>query len=193
VREPRLHTPLAGARWRSPGGALLLWEPPFAAKISLRASRAAAHRLFAAIGLPAPSAPLRAAAAGGRAALWLAPDEWLLHAPYAARQELLDAARALAGRPPPAAVDLSHRYGELLLAGEAAIRALRGVTPLDLDSFAPGSASRTLCGKVDAVLWREGADRFRFLCGRSFTRYLFELLQFHAISADPPAHHPAAD
>ena len=135
---------------------------------------ASASRVF---GPVLDTAPMRANQAGGRAALWLGPDEWLM----IARDGDLDAIlRALAAEPMPphSAVDVSHRNTGLVLSGPKAADVLAAGCPLDLDpaAFAVGTATRTLLGKAEIVLWRQAADRFHVECWRSFAPYVHAFL-----------------
>ena len=100
----------------------------------------------------------------------LGPDEWLLCAP----QGTAPAFATLQGRH-HSLVDVSHRYAGFTLEGDAAHLVLAAGCPLDLDFaiFTAGSATRTLLGKAEIVLWRlDAAPAFRVECARSFARYV---------------------
>jgi sarcosine oxidase subunit gamma len=62
---------------------------------------------------------------------------------------------------------------------------LNGGCPLDLDpsAFPAGAATRTVFGKAEIVLLREADDRFRVECWRSFSDYVFGLLEAAARDA----------
>lgn len=115
------------------------------------------------------------AVAGDRKAARLGPDEWLLLAPPAeAAAVQSEIAAALAGRH-YALVDIGHRNVGIELGGPAAAAVLNAGCPLDLDRFAPGSATRTLLGKVEIVLLRLDADGellYHVECWRSFGRHV---------------------
>lgn len=138
------------------------------ARLSLRGDPAA---LGAAFGIALPVQPCRAATAGGRTALWLGPDEWLLLAPPGT----LDTGAAVEGG---AVVDVSHRQVGLRLHGPAVADALAAGCPLDLHhkAFPPGMCTRTVFGKAEVVLWRVGADEFHLEVWRSFRGYVQALL-----------------
>src|SRR5689334_10201475 len=51
---------------------------PAAERISLRAPSASVSALSKALGVDLPRKPKTSASAGGRVALWLGPDEWLV-------------------------------------------------------------------------------------------------------------------
>jgi sarcosine oxidase subunit gamma len=142
-------------------------------------------------GCPLPMEPLRAAAQGGRAALWLGPDEWLLLAedvePEAVTREIV----AALGERPYSWVDISHRNAGFLLSGTHATAVLNAgcPLPLDLKRFPVGKCTRTLFGKAEIVLWRVGETAFRIEVWRSFASYLAGLIveaaREHEVSSQP--------
>lgn len=144
----------------------------------LHADPADADAMATAWGAPLPPM-LRAAghhpngAGGDRAALMLGPDEWLL---------LADDPAAVAGftpaLPPHSLVDVSDRQLGIELTGHGVPTLLNAGTPLDLAdaAFPPGSATRTLFGKVEILLWRIDADRWRLEFWRSYADYVTRLL-----------------
>ena len=164
----RLRGPLDGLDLATLPGRLSLQPAPDLARLALRGDPAA---LGAAFGLALPTQPCRAAEAGGRTALWLGPDEWLLLAPPGT----LDVAPVAGG----AVVDVSHRQIGLQLEGPGAADALSAGCPLDLhpSAFPPGMCTRTVFGKAEIVLWRQGADRFHIEVWRSFAGYVTGLLE----------------
>ncbi len=125
----------------------------------------------------------RFGADASRLAARLGPDEWLLIGPDADAETMhADAARALAGTN-HALVDISHRNVGMELSGRAAAVILNAGCSLDLGDrqFPPGSATRTLLGKAEVVLFRlaDVPDRlgvavphYRIECWRSFARYV---------------------
>ncbi len=145
-------------------------------RLSARGGEEAGRRLGAAFGVALPTTALMATEAGGRAALWLGPDEWLLLAP----DEALAAGTieaALAGEA-GCIVDISHRQAGLEVAGPEAAAALNAGCPLDLDlvAFPVGMATRTLLAKAEVVVWRRGPTRFHLECWRSFAPYVAAFL-----------------
>ena len=117
----------------------------------------------------------RASRVGERLCARLGPDEWLL----CASEGSTLAFDALEGRH-HSLVDVSHRYAGLAVEGEAAHLVLAAGCPLDLDPavFTAGSATRTLLGKAEIVLWRlDAAPAFRVECARSFAPYVQAFLQ----------------
>lgn len=170
---------LDGARpWRSPldglrpvavPGRLAATPAPDMARLSLRGDAAA---LGVAFGIALSVRPCRAASAGDRTALWLGPDEWLLLAPPGT----LDPAVPVEGA---AVVDIGHRQVGLVLDGPGAADALAAGCPLDLhpSAFPPSMCTRTVFGKAEIVLWRQGEARFHVEVWRSFAGYVHGLLE----------------
>jgi len=150
---------------------------PFAARWILRGGPEVSAPVGAAFGAPPPLEPLRAAAAGGRAALWLGPDEWLLIAEDDAPDLAAAVETALAGRP-HSLVDVSHRQCAIELSGPGAARLLNAGVPLDLDpeAFPVGMVARTLLLKAEITLWRRETERFRLEVARSFAPYVAAVL-----------------
>ena len=136
------------------------------------AVRAAAERAF---GVSVPADACRAATLGGRAALWLGPDEWLLLAEAEDACESLGAALADL---PHSLVDVSHRQTAFCVAGPQAATLLAAGCPLDLDerAFPTGMCTRTMCAKAEIVLWRPAPPVFRIEVWRSYAIYLTQFV-----------------
>jgi sarcosine oxidase subunit gamma len=159
------------------------------AKAGLRALPPAAQFIFrgapdamvlagGAFGVPLPQTACRAIASGGRAALWLGPDEFLVLAP-ADEESAIEAAIAGAlGTIPHSLVSVSHRNTALEVSGSQAARLLNAGCPLDLDeqAFPVTMCTRTLLAKAPIVLWRTAADTFYVSAWRSFAPYVWEFL-----------------
>ena len=129
---------------------------------------------------PAPSQEAcRANEDGGRAALWLGPDEWLLLAAESDGPTLFAAIEAALGETAHALVEVSHRQVGFDVSGAAAADLLNSGCPLDLSlpAFPVGMCTRTVLAKADVTLWRRGPARFRLEVNRSFARYLSEYLR----------------
>ena len=150
---------------------------PYASRWILRGGPEVSAPAGAAFGATPPLAPLRAADAGARAALWLGPDEWLLIAEDDASQLGRDVEAALADVP-HSLVDVSHRQCAIELSGPGAARLLNAGVPLDLDleAFPVGMVARTLLLKAEITLWRREAERFRLEVARSFAPYVAAVL-----------------
>ena len=146
-----------------------------ATRLSLRAPSASLAALSKALGVKLPVAPKTSATAGARHALWLGPDEWLLI--DEAEGDLAGACRGVKAL--HSAVDVSHRNAAILVFGARAEDVLAAGCPQDLSlaGFPVGSASRTVLGKVEIVLFRSAPDAFRLEVWRSFADYAFTLLE----------------
>lgn len=152
----------------APSGTLSITPASDLARLSLRGDAAA---LGAAFGIALPTRPCRAVTAGDRTALWLGPDEWLLLAPPGT----LDAGVSIDGG---SVVDIGHRQVGLVLDGPDAADVLAAGCPLDLhpSAFPAGTCTRTVFGKAEIVLWRQGPARFHLEVWRSFAGYAAGLL-----------------
>lgn len=163
--------PLAGM---AHGGANVSIKPASEARrISLRADGTAVAALSKALGVTLPKKPKTSAAKGGRHALWLGPDEWLV-----IDEKGDPAADCASSKAAHSAVDVSHRNTAILVSGPAAADALSAGCPQDLslDAFPVGACSRTVMAKIEIVLYRTGEDAFRVECWRSFSEYAFDFL-----------------
>jgi sarcosine oxidase subunit gamma len=151
-------------------------------RVSLRAPAESLASLSRALGVKPPEQPMGSAYAkdsdfagkGGRAALWLGPDEWLV-IDTAGNDPMVDCARAKALH---SAVDISHRHVAISVSGAGAADVLNAGCPRDLSlaAFPVGAAARTVLGKIEIVLLRTGEDAFRVECWRSFSDYAFTFL-----------------
>jgi sarcosine oxidase subunit gamma len=151
-------------------------------RMSLRAPAESLGSLSRALGINLPQEPMGSAfgksgdftGTGGRAALWLGPDEWLV-IDTAGNDPMADCAKAKALH---SAVDISHRHVAIDVSGIGAADALNAGCPRDLSlaAFPVGSAARTVLGKIEIVLLRTGEDAFRVECWRSFSDYAFTFL-----------------
>ncbi|MDN5926261.1 MAG: sarcosine oxidase subunit gamma [Hyphomicrobiales bacterium] len=151
-------------------------------RISLRAPAESLASLSRALGVKPPEQPMGSAYAksgdfagkGGRVALWLGPDEWLV-IDTQGNDPMVDCARAKALH---SAVDISHRQVAIDVSGAGAADVLNAGCPRDLSLavFPVGSAARTVLGKIEIVLLRTGEEAFRVECWRSFSDYAFTFL-----------------
>lgn len=124
---------------------------------------------------------------GGRMAVRLGPDEWLLLAPENEAGQVADAVASALSAHHYALVDVSSRHAALELSGAAAAAVLNSGCPIDLRhrQFPAGYGTRTLLGKAEVVLLRlhdtvdasgSSAAVFRIECWRSFGRYVHGFL-----------------
>lgn len=163
---------LAGAEASARGVKLAILAP--AERISLRAWEASVAALSKALGVTLPQKPRTSSVKGGRIALWLGPDEWLV-IDEAGKDLSADCAKVSALH---SAVDVSHRNVAISVVGRGAEATLAAGSPQDLslEVFPVGACSRTVLGKVEVVVLRTGEHAFRVECWRSFSDYVFTFL-----------------
>lgn len=149
---------------------------PAAGRFILRGDAAAASAVF---GTTLKAEPMRATEHGGRSALWLGPDEWLLLAGEADGEDLRSTLTAAISGLPCCLVDVSHRQTAIEVEGLRAEDVLNTHVPLDLSQaeFPVGMSTRTLLAKAEVVLWRRGAQTFRIEVVRSFAPYVWDMLR----------------
>jgi sarcosine oxidase subunit gamma len=128
----------------------------------------------AAAGLALPTTVGAMTAEGGRTALCLGPDEWLIEAPEADSAALLATLDAIAQ--PHSAVEISDREITLALEGPAVLDLLATGCPRDLAAMPVGSGARTVFDTVQVVLVRDAETRFRLTVWRSFAPHVRALL-----------------
>ena len=168
IRMPALD----GREFAAKGVKLAVLSP--AHRVALRAPAASVAALSKALGLTLPGKPKSSASKGGRTALWLGPDEWLI-IDDGAKDPQDDCAKVKALH---SAVDVSHRNVGISVAGPGAANTINAGCPQDLSlaAFPVGACSRTILGKIEIVLWRTAEDAFRVECWRSFSDYAFTFL-----------------
>lgn len=147
---------------------------PPATRFSVRGDDAAVERIGGAFGVAPPREVCRAATGGGRVALWLGPDEWLLISPDGEAPGLMTAMMEALGEVPASLVEISDRQVAFEVAGDKAAEAINAFNALDLDieAFPVGMCTRTLFGKAEIVLWRTAPETFRVEVWRSFAPYV---------------------
>jgi sarcosine oxidase subunit gamma len=146
------------------------------ARWSLRLPPAVAERLRELAGFRIAIQINRCSSVEGKLAARLGPDEWLLCAPADAAAEI---EAALQGKH-HALVDVGHRYAAFAIDGPNAPTLLAAGCPLDLHPqvFTAGTATRTLLGKAEIVLWRvHDAPNYRIECARTFAPYVLAFLR----------------
>jgi sarcosine oxidase subunit gamma len=162
---------------------------PDATRFIVRGGNAAVSAIGSAFGVELPRAACRAAESGSRAALWLGPDEWLLLAGDAEHDAIELYLTSVTTVSPGSVVDVSDRQVGIALSGDHAIDALVAFMPLDLDptAFPVGMCTRTIFGKAEIVLWRQGPQAFRIEVWRSFAPYLLACLDEALLEYREPA------
>jgi sarcosine oxidase, subunit gamma len=146
------------------------------ARFSLRVraeNRAKADDAFSGT-LPARIGDL--ASSGERLAICLGPDEWFLMVPPGEAGAIekrfaaaMDGAHSL--------VDVSHREVGIEVRGTGATLALASACALDLEAMPPGSATRTILDKSQAVLIKHAQDHYRIEVWQSFAGHVWTLLE----------------
>ena len=159
-------------------GGTTLTTMPFIAQVGLRVEpgSAAAGRVETALGLELPEAN-RVSESGGRRAIWLAPDEWLVVAADGEERSLVALLEeAIAGE--GSVVDLSANRTGLELAGPDARTVLATCCALDVHprAFGPGQCAQTLIHKAGVLVEQRGDDRYLLLVRPSFAAYVAEWL-----------------
>ncbi|HKV31147.1 MAG TPA: sarcosine oxidase subunit gamma family protein, partial [Candidatus Dormibacteraeota bacterium] len=140
-------------------GELSIRELAFVSQINLRADPKDANvmqRLDEALGLALPVFPNTVAAKGGRRALWLGPDEWMVVGPDGQREALEQALRKGLNGAFGSIVDVSANRTLLEIRGQKARALLAHGVAIDLDprSFGPGRCAQTLLAKAQVIAER---------------------------------------
>ena len=135
-------------------------------------------RLLAALDLPLPAAPNRAAGVDPTI-MWLGPRAWVaitaqVGAADALATRIAARLRAAGGH----AVELSDAHQGLRIAGPGASALLAQGCALDFDgaSFGAGGATRTSIARMPAILHRTAADAFLLHVDRSLAGHLWDWL-----------------
>lgn len=155
---------------------------PPASRLVLRGASQVMAAAADALGLLHSETPCRAVHSGGRAALWLGPDERLLIGTAGAPDEMVGLLqRALTGMP-HSLVETSHAQTAFEVSGAGATAALNIGCPLDLDPevFPVDMCTRTVFAKAQVILWRTGRETFRVEVARSFAPYVTKILALAA-------------
>jgi sarcosine oxidase subunit gamma len=149
-------------------------EVAFLALANLRADAAPAARLP----LDLPATPNTWSAAGGREALWLGPDEWLLVAAAGTIAALVAELEAALDGVHHSVVDVSANQAVVELAGDGRLDLLAQGCGIDLHprSWRDGDCAQTLLARVP-VLLQERAGATRIFLRPSFATYLVDWLR----------------
>jgi sarcosine oxidase subunit gamma len=155
---------------------------PFPGVVALRIAPSSPGCRIAArtLGLGLDGAVNRATAAGGRVALRLGPDEWLIDTGAEEAAEIANALRHALDGHHAAAVDLSDGLSAFDIRGARSIDVLRKGCGLDLDPavFGTGHASRTSLAQATVVLrCMDGPESWRLYVDSSFAAYMWAWLR----------------
>ena len=151
---------------------------PDAAKLVFRGRPSSYTVAEEAFGVELPQVVNRYSVKGTRKAYCLGPDEWMLEAVNEDPGELFHKLSASLASHPCSLVDVSHRSDAFEIRGTRSEYVLNHGCPLDLteQQFAVGMCTRTLIGKSPVVLTRTGRDVFQIDVWRSFSAYVWSLL-----------------
>ena len=153
-------------------------EVPPAARIVLRTD--VPEEAGAALGLGLAAGIGGRDVAGGRSALRLGPDEWLVETPAGEAEAVLGALAGVAARRALSAVEVSDREMSWRLEGPAVLDLLATGCPRDLGRMPVGGGARTVFDTVEVVVVREGEERFQLTVWRSFAPHVRGLLELAA-------------
>lgn len=149
--------------------------------ISLRAkagTKGLDKAIKAAVGSKVP-AVRRMEWTGDRGCGWMSPDEFLLVLPYAEVATALAAVeKALTGEHFLAA-DVSDARAIFRVEGAKAAQVLAKLSPVDLETLAPGELRRTRVAQVAGAFWADEAG-YTLVCFRSVAAYVMGLLEHSA-------------
>jgi len=166
----------------SSGGRLALREVPFSAQLDFRANPAdgrVVDSVHKALGFVLPTDPNTAASAGGRSALWLGPDEWLIVGGEGEESLLTRVLHTALGETFGSVVDVSANRTVIELSGPAARDVLAHGCLVDLHPrvFGPGRCAQTLLAKAQVIIHQvNDAPTFHLYVRTSFAWYLAEWL-----------------
>jgi len=148
------------------------------ARFAFRMAEEAAREVGTVAGFCLDRPMLTSHAAGDRLSLRLGPNEWLFIGPEADAEAIAAQIEAgLAGRFFSLA-DVGHRNVGIAVGGPEAATVLNAGCLLALADavFPVGAASRTLLGKAEIVLVRDGPASYRVECWRSYATYVHGFL-----------------
>ncbi|RIY03668.1 sarcosine oxidase [Aureimonas flava] len=146
------------------------------ARFNLRVAPADLAAAAAAWGAPLPSAIGTFAAASGRIAACIGPDEWYLIAPTGDGDAIVAAFADLYAITVHSLVDIGHREVGIAVEGPEAAKALQSSIAADVAAMPVGGARRTIIDRVQIILLREAEDRFRIEVWHSFADHVWHLL-----------------
>lgn len=180
------------------GSAVAIRELPFAAELNFRTDPGdarVAEAVRKSLGFPLPREPNTASSAGGRSALWLGPDEWLVVGGEGEEALLERVLRSALGGTFGSVVDVSANRTVIELAGSAARDVLAHGCPVDLHPrrFGPGRCAQTLLAKAQVIVHQvNDTPTFQLYVRTSFAWYLAEWLldamtEYTAVERQPVA------
>lgn len=150
--------------------------------ISLRAKpdvKGLAEAIKAAVGTGVPG-QREIEIAGGKAAGWMSPDEYLLVLPYGETDAALAAIAQAFGGAHHLAVVVSDARAVFRIEGAKADQVLAKLSPVDFATLGPKELRRTRAAQVAAAFWKDG-DGYTLVCFRSVASYVMGLLTHSAM------------
>lgn len=150
--------------------------------ISLRAKpdvKGLAEAIKAAVGTGVPG-QREIEIAGGKAAGWMSPDEYLLVLPYGETDAALAAIAQAFGGAHHLAVVVSDARAVFRVEGAKADQVLAKLSPVDFATLGPKELRRTRAAQVAAAFWKDG-DGYTLVCFRSVASYVMGLLTHSAM------------
>jgi sarcosine oxidase subunit gamma len=160
-------------------------DAKFPSQVNVRASGDVCARVSEALGVALPLEPNTVATRGGRSALWLGPDEWLVVDDAGKAGEIEATVRKAFEPDWGSVVDVSANRTVVELAGAHARDVLAKGCSLDLHprSFRPGMCAQTLLAKTAIILWQtDDAPTFRIFVRASFAAHLARWLADAALT-----------
>ena len=184
--EPSARTPLdqkARGRYGAGGDAgVTLSERAPLAKIVLRGrldETGFAPAVRGAVGAALPRDAHSVQTSGDRHLLWIGPDEWLLLAPDADRESLVNGLEKALKDFHAAVVDVSDARTAIRLEGPSARTVLMKAVAFDVHprAFGPGSCRQTLVAKATCVVHQlDAVPTYDIIVNNSFASYLWDWL-----------------
>jgi len=178
IAPPIAASPLAGVQPLQ--GAVGLWERTRLGGLNLRGIGApflaAVDRV---LGFRLPIEPNTTSRRDDVLALWLGPDEWLLHAPFECIGDLETTLREALQDQCAALTDVTDQLTVLHLTGQHARTVLAKGCPLDLHYrvFEPGRCAQSHFLKVGILIYQvDNVPSYDIRCRRSFAEYLWATL-----------------
>lgn len=163
-------------------GRIAIREIPFTAQLNFRADPGDARMNEAvrkALGFHLPKEPNTASSGGGRSALWLGPDEWLVVGGEGEESLLDRVLRTALGDSFGSVVDVSANRTVIELGGSAARDVLAHGCLVDLHprAFGPGRCAQTLLSKAQIIIHQvNDTPTFHLYVRTSFAWYVADWL-----------------
>jgi sarcosine oxidase subunit gamma len=169
--------PLDGAAFSAGPGPMLVMTPAVdCARLSLRMARKDLAEAIKAFGRDIPARIGEMSSTGGKIALCLGPDEWLLLAGQDEGEEIAARFAEISKRATYSLVDVGHRTVGIDISGPAAALVLNAGCPLDLDAMPVDDCTRTILDKAEIILMKLDKERYRLEVVRSFAEFVWNFL-----------------